>query len=265
MNVDRAPLPRFWYLPRGEKAAVVLTGDDHATTNGTAGQFNRYLDYSPQGCVVALWQCVRSTSYLFPASSLSDEDAKAFEDQGFEIALHLRVSGRTPGPGMQRLHVGDGPERRPHEPAGRLERVWPSLSAPVTSRTHCIVWSDWASEPEVELEHGIRLDTNYYYWPGGWVSDRPGMFTGSGFPMRFADRNGSMIDVYQATTQLTDESGQTSRRTSTRCSTSALGPEGYYGVFTANMHTDTADHGRRRHRRGGAAPAACRSCRRSRC
>ena len=50
MNVDRAPLPRFWYLPRGEKAAVVLTGDDHALTNGTAGQFNRYLDYSPQGC-----------------------------------------------------------------------------------------------------------------------------------------------------------------------------------------------------------------------
>ena len=29
MNLDKAPLPRFWYLPRGEKAAVVLTGDDH--------------------------------------------------------------------------------------------------------------------------------------------------------------------------------------------------------------------------------------------
>ena len=29
MNLDRTPLPRFWYLPRGEKAAVVLTGDDH--------------------------------------------------------------------------------------------------------------------------------------------------------------------------------------------------------------------------------------------
>ena len=62
--------------------------------------------------------------------------------------------------------------------------------------------------PEVELQHGIRLDTNYYYWPGGFVGNRPGMFTGSGFPMRFTDRNGSMIDVYQATTQLTDESGQ---------------------------------------------------------
>ena len=33
MTRDRTPLPRLWYLPRGEKAAVVLTGDDH----GNAG------------------------------------------------------------------------------------------------------------------------------------------------------------------------------------------------------------------------------------
>ena len=32
MNLDRTPLPRLWYLPRGEKAAVVLT----ATTTATA-------------------------------------------------------------------------------------------------------------------------------------------------------------------------------------------------------------------------------------
>ena len=37
----------------------------------------------------------------------------------------------------------------------------------------------------------------------------PGMFTGSGMPMRFADTDGTLIDVYQATTQMTDESGQT--------------------------------------------------------
>ena len=27
---DRKPLPRFWYLPRGEKAVVVMSGDDHS-------------------------------------------------------------------------------------------------------------------------------------------------------------------------------------------------------------------------------------------
>ena len=34
------------------------------------------------------------------------------------------------------------------------------------------------------------------------------MFTGSGMPMRFADLDGSLIDAYQATTQMTDESGR---------------------------------------------------------
>ena len=40
MNADRKPLPRFWYFPRGEKAAVVMTGDDHGS-GGTAGRFEQ--------------------------------------------------------------------------------------------------------------------------------------------------------------------------------------------------------------------------------
>ena len=66
------------------------------------------------------------------------------------------------------------------------------------------------------------------------------MFTGSGMPMRFADLDGSMIDVYQAATQMTDESGQSYPFTIDTLLDNALGPEGYYGVFTANMHTDNA-------------------------
>ena len=68
------------------------------------------------------------------------------------------------------------------------------------------------------------------------------MFTGSGMPMRFADLDGSMIDVYQAATQMTDESGQTYPFNADELLDNALGAEGYYGVFTANMHTDNASH-----------------------
>ena len=32
------------------------------------------------------------------------------------------------------------------------------------------------------------------------------MFTGSGMPMRFAKTDGTLIDAYQAATQMTDES-----------------------------------------------------------
>ena len=118
--------------------------------------------------------------------------------------------------------------------------TFPNLPAPVTNRMHCIVWSDWATQPKVELSHGIRFDTSYYYWPPVWVADRPGLFTGSGMPMRFADFDGTLIDVYQATTQMTDESEQTYPYTIDTLLDGALGSEGYYGAFTANMHTDSA-------------------------
>src|SRR6185295_3314029 len=60
-------------------------------------------------------------------------------------------------------------------------------------------------------------------------------------PMRFATERGSLIDVYQAPTQMTDESGQTYPLTADTLLNNALGPQGYYGVFTANMHTDFND------------------------
>jgi hypothetical protein len=67
------------------------------------------------------------------------------------------------------------------------------------------------------------------------------MFTGSGMPMRFVRLDGSLIDVYQATTQMTDESGQTYPFTVDALLSNALGPKEYYGAFTANMHTDNPE------------------------
>ena len=118
--------------------------------------------------------------------------------------------------------------------------MYPSVPAPATHRMHCISWSDYDSQPKTELSHGIRLDTNYYYYPPTWVNDRPGLFTGSGMPMRFADINGNMLDIYQATTQMTDESGQTYPYTIDTLLDNATGPTGYYGVYVANMHNDIA-------------------------
>ena len=95
------------------------------------------------------------------------------------------------------------------------------------------------TQAKVARAHGIRLDTNYYFWPPSWVLDRPGFFTGSGMPMRFVDVDGTMIDVYQAASQMTDESEQTFPYTINTLLDNALGPQGYYGAFTANFHTDT--------------------------
>jgi hypothetical protein len=235
VTADRKPLPRFWYLPRDEKAAVVMTGDDHGN-GGTAGRFDGFRAATPPGCNVAAWECIRGTSYIYPSTpSLTDGQAGGYVADGFEIALHLNTS------------CGDfnaaGLEGFLSQQLAAFKAQYPSVPAPVTNRTHCIAFSDWATEPKIELAHGIRLDTNYYYWPASWVGDRPGFFTGSGMPMRFGDLDGSMLDVYQAVTQMTDESGQSFPGTIDALLDRAIGAQGYYGVFTANMHTDVVASG----------------------
>jgi hypothetical protein len=234
MSADRLPLPRFWYFPRGEKAVVIMTGDDHGSASGTASRFNQYLAQSTPGCSVADWQCIRATSYLYPSSGLTDAQAKAFQAAGFEVALHLSTGCGNFTPASL--------EQNWEDQLPQFADSWPSAAAPVTNRTHCIAWSDWASEATVERQHGVRLDTNYYYWPGAWVQDRPGMFTGSGMPMRFANLDGSLIDVYQAATQMTDESDINIAKHIAALLDGALGAQGYYGAFTANMHTDQYPH-----------------------
>jgi hypothetical protein len=233
MSRDRLPLPRFWYLPRGEKAAVVLTGDDHGN-GGTRGQFATYRAESPAGCSVAQWECIRSTSYVYPNTPITDAEVVDWQNAGFEVALHLSTGCLN----FTRASLRDNWSTQ----LAAFRASFPSAAAPRTNRTHCITWSDWASEPIVEAENGVRLDANYYYWPGAWVQNQPGLFTGTGFPQRFADTNGSLIDVYQATTQLTDESDIDVGAHIRSLIAGALGANGYYGVFTANMHTDTADN-----------------------
>ncbi len=236
MTLDRMPLPRFWYLPRGGNAAVVMTGDDHAVNSEgrTREHFNGFKSASPAGCSVADWQCVRSTSYVYPETSVPGY--ASYRAEGFEIALHLSTNC-SDFDDWADLNDEWGSQLPPFLTAfGGV--------APRTNRTHCIAWSDWISEATAARARGVRLDTNYYYWPGSWVANRPGMFTGSGFPQRFADTDGTLIDVYQATTQLVDEWGTSGGNDSWIAAhaqaliAGANGPQGYYGVFTANMHTD---------------------------
>jgi FlgD Ig-like domain len=245
MQRDHMPLPRFWYLPYGLKAAVVMTGDDHTSANGsgTRGQFTHYRDdLSDPNCSVADWQCVRSTSYVFPNTELSDSEVAGFQAAGFEIALHLRISGPNTTPILCNNYTPASLAADYDSQLAAFHAKYPSAAAPSTNRTHCIVWSDWAGTPLAEVARGIRFDTTYYYWPGTWVNDHAGLFTGSGFPMRFANTNGSLIDVYQAATQLTDESDQTIPSEIATLLDNALGSKGYYAVVTANMHTDLANH-----------------------
>ena len=231
MSADRVPDAAVLVLPARRAGGRRHDRRRPHERPGREAHFDRFLALSPAGCSVADWDCVRSTSYVYAINDMTADEVAAYQAQGFEIALHLNTGCADFTEASLRETWAD---QRPEF----LARWADVVEAPRTNRTHCIAWSDWASEPKVGREFGIRLDTNYYYWPGSWVQDRPGMFTGSGIPMRFADLDGSLIDVYQATTQITDESEMNIATHIAALLDRALGTQGYYGAFTANMHSD---------------------------
>jgi hypothetical protein len=233
---DRLPLPRFWYLPRGEQAVVLMSGDDHSPSQaagGTIANFEGFKALSPAGCSVAGWECVRGTSYTYPNSNISNAQAAGYLAEGFELGLHPNA-GSCPTVPVSQAELGaiyDGQ-------LASWRSKYTSLPSPSSSRTHCVFWPDWASNAKVELANGIRLDANYYHYPGSWIGPRNGFMNGGGFPMRFADADGSTIDVYQANTNVTDETTSDFEEAITSLLDAALGPQGYYGAFGMNMHTD---------------------------
>jgi hypothetical protein len=231
-HVNDGPMPRFWYFPSGHRAVVILTGDQHGCCGSTQTRFENNLVASAPGCSVDDWECVRSSSYIYTGGAWDDATALSYHQQGFELGVHVNTgcSDFTPA-SLEANHAT--------QLAGFAVQ-FPSLPRQDSERTHCITWSDWSTQPETKLAYDIRLDVNYYYWPPGWIQDRPGMFTGSGMPMRFAQLDGTMIDVFQAPTQMTDESGQSYPFTVDTLLDRAIGVEEYYGAFTANIHSDGA-------------------------
>lgn len=230
-NLDKMPLPRLWYFPRKLKAVVVMTGDDHAN-GGTIARFNQYISLSSSNTQAAVedWYAIRGSSYIYANTPITNAQIVAFQNQGFEIGLHVNTGCVS--------YTEASLENDWNTQWATFVSNFPDVNNQVSHRTHCIAFSDWDSQPRVQAARGVRMDVNYYYWPGSWVQDRPGMFTGSGMPMRFADTTGNIIDCYQVTTQLTDESSITYTSHINTLLDNAIGNKGYYGAFCANMHTD---------------------------
>ncbi|MFD8482682.1 Ig-like domain-containing protein [Kitasatospora sp. NPDC059673] len=232
MDAAKKPLPKFWYFPRDVKAVVVMTGDDHGI-GGTTGRFDGYIAQSPAGCNVANWECVRASSYVYASGPMTDAQAKAYSDQGFEIGTHITTNCTPWGTPADLANVYT-------TQIAAWKAKFPSLPNADSTRTHCVEWDDWATQAKTKLANGIRLDTDYYYYPASFVQDRPGYFNGTGLPMKYADSNGATINEYQSTTQLTDESGQSMPGTVNTLLDNAYNAKGYYTVLTANIHTDYA-------------------------
>jgi hypothetical protein len=229
MTQDLLPLPHFWYFPKVgtnelPKAVLAMVMDDHGSASATAIGFNRLQWQSPAGCSVTDWTCYRGTSWLYTSTGPSDAQAAAYYHQGFDVGVHINPNSCSDWT-LTQLQDGFTND------LAAFAAKYPSLPPQTGNRLHCIPWDDWASIPKTDLVHNIRLDMGYYYYPNTWIQDRPGFMTGSGLPMRFADTDGSLIDVYQQPTHLASDSGMTYPAAINTQLDNAVGSAGYYGVF----------------------------------
>ena len=237
MGEDRKPVPRFWYLPRGVKAAVVMTGDDHAQRRD--GRPLRQVRRGEPAPAARSPMGVRAL-HLVHLSRLTAH-GRASPDLR-RPGLRGRAAHRADRDQRARLRELDGSRA-----AGVFDTQLPRVAGQVHERSVADHAPD-ALRLLGRLGHSAEGRARERDPAGHELLLLPGQLDGG--EARLHDRLGHadalrrhrrhLIDVYQANTEITDESGQAEPGTINALLDGAVGANGYYGAFVANIHTDSA-------------------------
>ena len=206
---DHLPLPRLWYFPGKARSMLLVTSDSHRNTF-TALQRITSLVEKYSGAV--------TLNYTPPL--VSDLGLAKIQVENFSADLNLLPRPYFPSPQQMADLRSRGHEitLHPYISESYVESwksYWNAFTrlkyGPVsqTSRTHGLQWCGWADAARIQAGFGLRMNTDYYIY--GSQFDRGsndwyyGHFTGSGLPMRFANSDGRMLNIYQQVTQVADE------------------------------------------------------------
>ncbi len=253
---DALPLPRLWYFPGAARSLLVASSDAHRNTFSALQQVTRLVErYS--GTV--------TVNYTPPLTS----DIGLLKLQGEDLASNLGILPSPYFPTSQQIAGlrANGHEitMHPYITGSYIESwktYWNAFTrmdyGPVspTTRTHNLEWRGWADAARIQASFGIRMNTDYYqYGPLFYEGAQNwfyGHYTGSGLPMRFADQDGRMLNIYQQVTQFGDEyilevpwssdvilGAAQGVETTTNFIQSSL--DGNFAAITINCHSDPFD------------------------
>ena len=93
------------------------------------------------------WKAIRGTSYVYNDIPIPDDSVAYYQSLGFEIALHPNTNCTNFTPASLTSDMSTQ--------LSELEAQLPSFIPPVTNRTHCMPWSDWATQPKLR----VRLES----------------------------------------------------------------------------------------------------------
>ena len=208
---------------------------------------------------MADWECIRGTSYIYPNTPLSRRPGQGLRGRGLRGGAarqhRLQTTGR---PARSRATTRTS---SPH-----WQAKYPSLDAPVTNRTHCIAWSDWATQPKVELAERHKARHQLLLLAGELD---PG-------PPRHVHRLGD-ADALRRHRRHDDRrlpghhaddrrvAARRTRSTSTRCSTRRTAPRATTAPSPPTCTPTKPEHAGANAIVNSAKPAACPSSPRARC
>jgi len=197
-NSDRKPLPRFWYFPEMYKCVYIFTIDGEETPESDIS--NEIADVNGKGGKATLYEI---------GTYIREETVKAWRASGNEVAIHFNDVPNYADPNWLNMNTV-------LDTMTAIFRKAYGIS-PKTVRNHWVVWCskdpdeklEFAAQAAMEEKYGLGFDCNYYQFGGNkvypnWLGD-VGHFTGSGLPMKFADSEGRILNIYQSNTQLPDE------------------------------------------------------------
>lgn len=230
------PLPRFWILPHGIKAALVMEMDDHTAVSETASStltgYDRLSIRSDFDCSWWDWECHRGGSLVYPVTNpMTTAQALLAQYLGFATGAHINLADCVVGAqtftqvNTTFTTFTDG-----------FATKFPGVPMSVTSRTHCYAWPEWDYVPRAAAAHDLRIDYGYVWYPASWTGAQTGYINGSGMSMRFADLDGDLIDLYQGVTGITTDNASVSTTTMRTMFQNMQNANEFYG--TVGTHYD---------------------------
>ncbi|MDR0792926.1 MAG: hypothetical protein LBE82_06425 [Chitinophagaceae bacterium] len=190
------PLPRFWYFPDTLQCLVTLNNDGE---DNKEAQFQKqYEDVDAKGA--------KMTLYIKEVDFISKEWIQHWASKGFEMSGHPDDTKQATNPDWK-----------------TMDTVFKNLNSRLVSKyaiepmrtvtNHWFVWcgktengeTDFSAQAQIEMNNGIELDCNYAHYDNGSSQEHflgsmgtnHGNYTGSGLPLRFANLQGNVINVYQ--------------------------------------------------------------------
>lgn len=204
MSGRRRVLPRWWYFPDRLKCLVALNND---------GENSWEFEFKPQFESIDS-AGARMTVYIKDVEKVSRAFITKWMGKGFEISGHVNDTKEAVSPtwrGMDSAIV--------RQLKGLKDSF--GISGMRTVVNHWFVWCgreadgspNFAAQAKLEAAHGIGLDANYAHYDNnarqghflGAFGTRQGNYNGSGLAMKFADRDGSIINNYQLFNNVYDQ------------------------------------------------------------